>query len=163
MTTIAHRATILAIFAVGTAGLTAIGCGGDQVKGGMLDTPEPKSMSEKESEVTDQDVADVMADGAEHDAEFHERVMERGSRKAQECVSMGAPTGEGEVTVTFDGKKGRVVEVELGYPYADASDQAQKCIKNSFVGEMIPPFDGDHKETHSITIEEKKKGEDAAK
>lgn len=156
MTTIAHRATILAILAA----FAAVGCGGDQVKGGMLDTPEPKSMSEKESEVTDEDVAEVMADGAEYDAEFHKRVIERGTRKARECVAMGAPTGEGEVTVVFDGEKGRVTEVELGYPYADASDQAQKCIKNAFIGEMIPPFDGSHKETHSITIDEKKKGGD---
>ena len=156
-----NRATFFVFAAVAGFVLGAGGCGGDQAKGGMLDTPEPKSMSEKESEVTDEDVAEVLADGAEYDAEFHERVIQRGTRKAQECVAMGAATGEGEVTVVFDGKKGRVVDVELGYPYADNSDQAQKCIKNAFVGEMIPPFDGSHKETRTITIEDKKGGDGA--
>ena len=129
-----------------------VACSGDK-SGGMTDTPAPKSMSEKESEVTDQDVADVMADGEQHDEEFHKRVLDRGSRKAEECAAMGAPTDEeGEVTITFDGKKGRVTEVELGYPFADASDQAQKCLKNSFIGEMIPPFEGTIKTPHKLTI-----------
>jgi hypothetical protein len=131
------------------------GCGGDN-KGSMTEVPDPKSMSEKEGEVSDEEVAEVIADGPAFDAEFGKRVLERGTRKAQECAAMGAPTGEGEVTVVFDGEKGRVTDVELGYPYADASDQAQKCIKNAFMGEMIPPFEGTHKEPHTFEISEKK-------
>lgn len=146
------RATILSAVLM-SGGVILAGCGGDQKS--MTDTPEPKSMSEKEREVSDQEVAEVMADGPAFDAEFGKRVLERGERKAQECGAMGAPVGEGEVTVVFDGEKGRVTEVELGYPYADASEQAQKCIKNAFMGEMIPPFDGMHKETHAFTISEK--------
>ena len=120
------------------------------------DGPKPKSMREKESEVTDSDIAEVMADGAKFDEEFADRVLKRGARKASECTSMNAPTGEGEVTVVFDGEKGRVVDVELSYLYEGAGDAAQKCIKNSFIGEMVPPFEGEQKKVpYTINIPEK--------
>jgi hypothetical protein len=145
----------LTIMATCLAMAGVAGCGGGN-SGGPTETPKKKSMSDRESEVSDAELAEVMADGEQHDEEFHKRVLDRGARKAQECGAMGAPTGEeGEVTVLFDGKKGRVTEIELGYPFADASDQAQKCITNSFVGEMIPPFEGELKTSHTFTIPDK--------
>ncbi len=135
--------------------LAVAACGG--AKKGSIDEPEPapKSMKEKEAEVTESDIAEVMADGAQYDEEFGERVLKRGARKAQECSGMDAPTGDGEVTVVFDGEKGRVVDVELSYIYEGASEAAQKCIKNAFIGEMIPPFEGNKKVPYTIHIPEK--------
>ncbi|MEZ4447540.1 MAG: hypothetical protein R3B72_51160 [Polyangiaceae bacterium] len=137
---------------IGSLALTA--CGGSKNK--VPEDPAPKSMADKEREVTDEDIAEATA-GEPFDEEFGKRVLDRGARKAEECASMGAPTGEGKVTVIFDGEKGRVTDVELGYPYEGAGEQAQKCVKNAFIGEMIPPFDGEKRVEHTFTIPEEKK------
>jgi hypothetical protein len=72
-----------------------------------------------------------------------EVVLHRGGEKAANCteVVQDAPPGEGEVKVTFDGQKGRVTEVTVGPPFAGTP--AEACIKRSFVGEIIVPFEGD--------------------
>jgi hypothetical protein len=71
-------------------------------------------------------------------------VLRRGSDKAVQCpTSTGiedAPRGKGEVTVTFDGQKGRITEAVVGPPWAGTP--IESCIKRSFVGEFIIPFDG---------------------
>ena len=71
-----------------------------------------------------------------------EIALRRGGDKAANCAAVvpDAPHGEGEVKVTFDGKKGRSVAAEVGPPWAGTS--VESCIKRSFVGEIIVPFEG---------------------
>jgi hypothetical protein len=74
-----------------------------------------------------------------------EIALKRGSEKASQCpISSGiedAPRGEGEVKVTFDGQKGRVTDVTVGAPWAGTP--IESCIKRSFIGEIIVPFEGE--------------------
>lgn len=74
-----------------------------------------------------------------------EIALKRGGDKAVQCpVSTGiedAPRGKGEVTVTFDGKKGQITDAVVGPPWAGTPIEA--CIKRSFIGEYILPFEGD--------------------
>ncbi len=82
--------------------------------------------------------------------------LKRGAEKAAQCgeVVPGSPTGEGDVEITFDGKKGRVVEAVPGAPFAGSP--AEACIRRAFVGEIILPFDGDPKIVHyPVKIPEK--------
>lgn len=74
-----------------------------------------------------------------------EIALRRGGDKAAQCPqSTGnedVPRGKGEVRVTFDGKKGRITEVSVGAPWAGTAIEA--CIKRSFVGEIVLPFEGE--------------------
>lgn len=85
-----------------------------------------------------------------------ELVLKRGGKKAEQC-SESVPDGkggEGEVQVLFDGQKGRITEVTVGAPWAGTS--MESCIKRSFVGEIILPFEGNPLEVpYSIKIPEK--------
>lgn len=74
-----------------------------------------------------------------------EVALKRGGGKAANCSTVveNAPTGEGTVRVTFDGKIGKVTEVEVDPPFAGTS--VESCIKRAFVGEYCLPFDGDPK------------------
>jgi hypothetical protein len=74
-----------------------------------------------------------------------EIALTRGRGKAANCSTVveNAPTGEGTVDVTFDGKIGKITEVEVGPPFAGTS--VESCIKRSFIGEYCLPFDGDPK------------------
>ncbi len=88
-----------------------------------------------------------------------EIVLKRGAKKAENC-SESVPDGKGgagEVKVLFDGQKGRVTDTTVGAPWAGTSMEA--CIKRSFVGEIIVPFEGDPLEVpYDIKIPEKKGG-----
>lgn len=85
--------------------------------------------------------------------EMMELILKRGAKKAENCsvsVSDGKG-GEGEVKVLFDGQKGRVTDVTVGAPWVGTS--MESCIKRSWVGEIIVPFDGDPLEVpYSIKI-----------
>ncbi|MCK6590778.1 MAG: hypothetical protein HUU21_36140 [Polyangiaceae bacterium] len=74
-----------------------------------------------------------------------EIALRRGGDKAAQCpTSTGiedVPRGKGEVKVVFDGQKGRVTEVTVGPPWAGGP--IESCIKRSFIGEIVLPFDGD--------------------
>lgn len=72
-----------------------------------------------------------------------EIALRRGGEKAAKCVDVVADAkgGEGEVRVLFDGTKGRVTEATVGAPWAGTP--VESCIRRSFVGEIIMPFDGD--------------------
>ena len=72
-----------------------------------------------------------------------EIALRRGGDKAANCTEVvpDAPSGEGEVKVIFDGQKGRVTDVIVGPPFAGTP--AEACIKRSFVGEIIVPFEGE--------------------
>ncbi len=71
--------------------------------------------------------------------------LKRGGTKAAQCATVveNAPTGEGPVSVTFDGKIGKITDVEVGAPFAGTP--AEQCIKRSFIGEYCLPFEGDPK------------------
>lgn len=92
-----------------------------------------------------------------------EIALRRGGDNAAQCPqSTGnedVPRGKGEVKVTFDGKKGRVTEVTVGAPWAGTA--IEQCIKRSFLGEIVLPFDGDALEV-PYTVEIKPKAGAAA-
>jgi hypothetical protein len=74
-----------------------------------------------------------------------EIALRRGGDKAAQCpTSTGiedVPRGKGEVKVVFDGQKGRVTEVTVGPPWAGGA--IESCIKRSFIGEIVLPFEGE--------------------
>jgi len=87
-----------------------------------------------------------------------EIALKRGSTKAANCSTVveGAPTGEGPVSVTFDGKIGKITDVEVGSPFAGTP--VETCIKRSFIGEYCLPFDGDPKVVrYKVTLPPPKK------
>jgi hypothetical protein len=69
--------------------------------------------------------------------------LNRGEKKAANCslVVENAPTGEGAVKVTFDGKIGKATDAEVLAPFAGTA--VESCIKRSFVGEYCLPFEGE--------------------
>ena len=81
-----------------------------------------------------------------------EIALKRGGEKAANCATVvpDAKTGEGEVKVTFDGKKGRAVDVTVGAPWAGTT--AESCIKRSFVGEIIVPFEGNLEVPYTVKL-----------
>jgi hypothetical protein len=97
------------------------------------------------------------ADDLPFDEEFANRILERGARKAQSCATTAGkpPRGEGEVEVVFDGPKGQVVDVIIGPAFQEASEQGQACLKNAFMGEIIPPFSGTKTVPFTISLPEK--------
>ena len=81
-----------------------------------------------------------------------EIALRRGGDKAANCASVvpDGPKGEGEVTVTFDGKKGRSIKATVGPPFAGTAMEA--CIARSFVGEIVVPFDGDLEVPYTVKV-----------
>jgi len=99
----------------------------DYPPGGTDDLDDPDDETPK----FDQGAADV--------------VMKRGAKYAKQCllsVPSGTVTAEEEVQVVFNGKKGTIVDVKLGPVLSTGSGQFQDCVKNAFIGQMIPPFSG---------------------
>ena len=131
-------------------GVVTTGCG---EKGKGADSPEqPKP---DDDEPTEEEINEMMAEtGLQFDEEAAKIVLKRGARKVGDCVKEGAVTGEGEITAIFDGPKGRIVDVELGYTFEDGTDRGKQCIKNAFIGEIIPPFEGKKNMPWNITIPE---------
>jgi hypothetical protein len=131
--------------------LLTVGCGGK-------DKNEAKDASDEtktEREPTEEEINEMLAEtGLQFDEEAAAIVLKRGARKVSDCAKEGAATGEGEITAVFDGPKGRIVDVELGYTFEDGSPRGQSCIKNAFIGEIIPPFEGTKKMPVTITITE---------
>jgi hypothetical protein len=86
-----------------------------------------------------------------------EIALRRGGEKAANCgETSGGEPGKGEVTVTFDGQKGRVTDVAVGAPWA--GKDAESCIKRAFEKEIIMPFDGEPMEVpYTVEIVDKKK------
>jgi hypothetical protein len=81
-----------------------------------------------------------------------EIALRRGGDKAANCASVvaDAKPGEGEVKVTFDGKKGRATDVAVGAPWAGTPTEA--CIKRAFIGEIIVPFEGELEVPYTVKI-----------
>jgi hypothetical protein len=109
------------------------------------DKPEKADKPDKSSSKKDDDLNDAQR-------EQMEIALRRGGEKAGNCdkVVPGTPTGEGEVKVTFDGKKGRATDVQVGPPWAGTA--AEQCIKRAFVGEIVVPFDGELEVPYSVKI-----------
>jgi len=134
------------------------GCAGKPKQVGDPKTPdgtEPKGdveQTELGGTVKDPDVPGL--NGANFDQEAADVLLKRGGRKAAECTKVvpGMPTGEFSVDVVFDGKKGKIVDVQLGAGLGGASDLGQQCVKNSFIGEFIQPFDGTKTVSYSLTL-----------
>jgi hypothetical protein len=81
-----------------------------------------------------------------------EIALRRGGDKAANCASVvpGSAKGEGEVKVTFDGKKGRATDVSVGPPWAGTD--AEGCIKRAFIGEIIVPFEGTLEVPYTVKV-----------
>ena len=81
-----------------------------------------------------------------------EIALRRGGDKAANCSSVvpDALKGDGEVKVTFDGKKGRAIDVAVPAPWAGTD--AEPCIKRAFVGEIIVPFQGQLEVPYTIHV-----------
>jgi hypothetical protein len=81
-----------------------------------------------------------------------EIALRRGGEKSANCAKVvpDAPRGEGEVKVTFDGKKGRATDVVVGPPWAGTD--VESCIKRSFVGEIIVPFEGELEVPYTVKL-----------
>lgn len=83
--------------------------------------------------------------------------LSRGEKKAANCSQVvdNAPTGEGEVKVTFDGKIGKATDAEVLAPFAGTP--VETCIKRSFIGEYCLPFEGEPiVRKHAIKLPPKK-------
>jgi hypothetical protein len=126
-----------------------VGCGGPKPKqvgdpktGDDIRQDDRGDVDQKElGEPADPDIA---TGEGKFDEEAANICLNRGAKKAAECakVNLDIPKGEGSVDVVFDGAKGRVVDVNLGSSYTSTSPLAQQCLKNAFIGEILPPFRG---------------------
>jgi hypothetical protein len=89
--------------------------------------------------------------------------LRRGGEKAAECnkVTGSSVTGEGEVQVVLDGKKGYVVDATVGAPFAGTP--IEDCIKRGFIDEVLVPFDGTLTVPYTIKIEAKAPAADPKK
>jgi len=81
-----------------------------------------------------------------------EIALRRGGDKSANCATVvpNAAKGEAEVKVTFDGKKGRAVDVQVGPPWAGTD--AEQCIKRAFIGEIIVPFEGQLEVPYTVKL-----------
>jgi len=97
------------------------------------------------------------SEGPEFDEEAAQNVMRRAAEQAKDCPSVApdVPRGEGDVEVVFDGPKGTIVDVRLGALFSSGSNQAQRCIKNAFIGQIIPPFKGTRTVSYTVSIPRK--------
>jgi hypothetical protein len=140
------------------AGMMVAACGGssntDRGKWPDAKKYEPTSSGTSSGDDDDEELID---DGTlKFDEEQAKILLKRGSVNAAMCSKTAkTPAGEGDITVTFDGKKGQIVDVDVGYFWTDAEPDAQSCIKKAFIGAYMPPFEGGNKEmVHTLTIPE---------
>jgi hypothetical protein len=147
---------LVAICAGGYAGISALGCAGSPTQAGGGDNfdttpsgtpasadtyvPKHESSSGKDDPLTEDQKAQM------------EIALRRGGVKASNCASVvpDAARGEGEVKVTFDGKKGRATDAVVGPPWAGTD--AESCIKRAFVGEFVVPFDGSLEVPYTVKL-----------
>jgi hypothetical protein len=132
-------------------------CGGPQPKQ-VGDTKTPVQEGGKDDvdqpELGQPSNPDIATGEGKFDEEAAQICLNRGAKKAAECakVNLDIPKGEGSVDVVFDGTKGRVVDVNLGASYTSTSALAQQCLKNAFIGEILPPFRGTKTMPFTFTI-----------
>ncbi len=141
------------------AGVMVVACGGSGSSSDRGKWPEAKKYEPSSSGTSsgDDDDEDLIDDGTlKFDEEQANILLRRGATSAADCPKTAKTSpGEGDITVTFDGKKGQIVAVDVGYFWTDAEPEAQNCIKKSFIGAYLPPFEGGNKEiTYTLTIPE---------
>jgi hypothetical protein len=170
---VAHELRSTAAFVIAT-GVALAGCSGPppkQPEEATFTQPTPTAQSADPTEktgwsgappTTEEKVGGLNAEQKEQ----MQIALRRGGDKAAQCpVSSGiedAPRGKGEVQVTFDGQKGRITEVTVGPPWAGTP--IESCIKRSFVGEIVLPFEGDALEVpYTVEMPAKKDAAPAGK
>jgi hypothetical protein len=138
----------------GVALVLMVGCGSSQKSSDIVEPGEKEPpVWAGTADVDDEEIDDG---SLKFDEEAAKVVLKRGGRKAQNCPNVvpDTPLEESDIDVVFDGTKGRVVDVDLSTSsFSGASEQAQKCIKNSFIGEILPPFDGKKVMPFTLKIE----------
>jgi hypothetical protein len=152
-------------FLLALAALAAAGCGAAQPKQSGDENNFDQTPSASGSGSASADEAPKWSDKAsrqvksakdddlnEAQKEQMEIALRRGGDKAANCerVVPGTAKGEGEVKVTFDGKKGRATDVAVGAPWAGTD--AEQCIKRAFVGEIIVPFEGELEVPYTVRV-----------
>jgi hypothetical protein len=140
------------------------GCSGGQLH---QESPNNTVLPASESSASSEPPPRRVADGelTEDQKEQMRTALQRGGRAANECNKIlpnAMPEGgEGEVTVIFDGQKGRVSDVEVGQPMAGTVLEA--CVKRAFLNEVILPFEGDPIEAkYTLTLAPAKNAETEA-
>lgn len=143
------------IIALSITAASTIGCGGQPKQVGDdygFDAPPPKKTESSDTSGGDSKPVDEPTKwtGAAEPMKLNddqekqiEIALTRGEKKAANCsqVVENAPTGEGVVKVTFDGKIGKAVDAEVLAPFAGTP--VETCIKRSFIGEYCLPFEGE--------------------
>lgn len=144
-------------------------CGGAPKQVGDEDNwdtppPKPKSDSTESSNGSSSTDEPTKWTGASEPKKLNEDqekqiaiALSRGEKKAANCSQVvdNAPTGEGAVKVTFDGKIGKATDAEVLAPFAGTP--VETCIKRSFVGEYCLPFEGEPiVRKHTIKLPPKK-------
>jgi hypothetical protein len=139
--------------------LLGAGCGGSEAKAKGEEDATPSASA---SASVDADQPPKLAEkhgGSSEPEELNEAqktqmeiALRRGGDKAANCAAVvpDAARGEAEVKVTFDGKKGRAIDVAVGPPWAGTD--AESCIKRSFVGEIIVPFEGQLEVPYTVKL-----------
>ncbi|MEO7330882.1 MAG: hypothetical protein ABI193_20070 [Minicystis sp.] len=142
----ASTATVTLLFA-----LAITGCSGTQTN--EIATYEPP-ISTATEQPTNPSMPPVAVEEGLNPAQKEqlEIALRRGGEKSASCVGVvpDAPRGEGEVKVTFDGKKGRAVDATVGPPFAGTA--VESCIKRSFIGEIVVPFDGELEVPYTVKL-----------
>lgn len=138
-----------------------VGC-----NGGTTPSPQPPATPSPLPRPTSASPVDVPGDddapGDDFDEDFAQRILERGARKVVNCpATAGARAEAGRVQVVFDGAKGRVVDVVLEHPFSEDADAARQCIKNAWIGEIIPPFHGKRTVPFDVDLDASHRKDDA--
>jgi len=129
------------------------GCSGAQTKQEEGSFIQPEMPAEKIDAPVATEAKPASEEGLSADQKAQmEIALRRGGEKAANCAKVvpDGPRGEGEVKVTFDGKKGRATDVTVGPPWAGTD--VESCIKRSFVGEIIVPFDGELEVPYTVKL-----------
>jgi hypothetical protein len=160
------RASLFAVAWLVSLGLPA--CGGSQPKQAGEENNFDQTPGGTPSDPGEGSTPAAPSEGGGALSEDQKKQMEialrRGGDKASQCgtVVTDAKIGKGDVEVTFDGQKGRIVDVSVGAPWAGTP--AEACIKRSFIGEIIMPFEGEPKAVpYTIELVDKKAGASDAK
>jgi hypothetical protein len=159
---VAHRRERSLYLASLVAIAALVGCSGsqpNQVEGSFIQPEVPTAKADAPAAT---ETAPATEEGLTEDQKAQmEIALRRGGEKAANCAKVvpDGPRGEGEVKVTFDGKKGRATDVAVGPPWAGTD--VESCIKRSFVGEIVVPFDGELEVPYTVKLPAKP--EDASK
>ncbi len=117
---------------------------------------KPDKPSDADESDPDKDKTDKPedADPSGFDSDMAKTVLERARKQAVQCPSVvkDTPTGEGDITVVFDGPSGRIVDVKLGSTFSGGSATGQDCIKNAFIGQIVTNFQGKKKLSYTLNV-----------